>query len=98
MTGNDAEVLIGAAIVAAPMVRWGILHRRKRRAAADQIEDQSFMDFLESMRVAGEEQEADPRTAAIVERYNHVLGRERPRVGAHRAEVVRGRHRALQIA
>jgi len=98
MTGNDAEVLIGTAIVAAPILRWGILHRRKRRAAADQIEDESFMNFLERMRVAGQEQEVDPRTAAIVERYNHVLGRERPRVGAHRPEVVRGRHRALQIA
>lgn len=98
MTGDQAEIMVvGLAVVAAPCVRWCVSRRRARRAEADQVEDDLFTAFFEKMRVAGEEQEQDPRAHAFVTRYRMAVTGERPRVGAHRGPVVRGRHR-LQIA
>lgn len=97
MTSDQAEMIVGLAVVATPLARWGVRGWRARRRSRDAAEDASFTAFFDRMRLAAREQEADPRVSAIVARYAHAVGRERARVGAHRPTVVRARLQAAAV-
>jgi hypothetical protein len=90
-------MLLGIGLLSAPALRYWMRSHRAAKKARDAETDQSFMDYLNRMRVAGEEQEADPRTAAIVARFAYSInGTATPsRGGRHRAVPTGGRHRLV---
>lgn len=93
--------LLGFGLLCTPALRYWVRTQRAARKAKDAETHQSFMDFLDRMRQAGDEQEADPRVAAIVARFEYsVNGGVQPgtRTGRHRAVTAGGRHRLAATA
>lgn len=94
MTSDQlVTAFIGLAIVSLPMARQGVRAYRNWHEQRDAETHTAFMDWLEGMRVAGEEQANDPRVAAIVRRFQYSVA------GGARIEAPRGgRHRAVNVA
>lgn len=94
MSDEWLYALMGATFLSAPLLCHALRSRRAHRVRRDAATDQGFMTWLESVRKAAEEQESDPRVAAIVARFEHSITGTAPRTGRHRAVPTSGgRHR-----
>lgn len=101
MSDQLLPLIVAAAMVSGVLAGRAIGRHRALKARRDSETHAGFVEFLDSMRAAGEAQEADPRTAAIVARFAFsVNGGTAPgtRTGRHRAVAVGGRHRAVEPA
>ena len=94
-------LIVTAAMVGGVLAGRAIARHRATKARKASETHAGFLEWLERMHAAGEAQEADPRVAAIVARFEYsVNGGTQPgtRTGRHRAVATGGRHRAVATA
>jgi hypothetical protein len=78
--------LCGLLLSLVPIVRTARAHWLRRRDRLDAIEHDDFVGYYSRVRLAGEQQAADPETEEIVRLFALKVGAQEPYRGAHRAE------------